>query len=143
MAEWQKLGVRRAGAGGFPRGSDRAELLVPGSSGGPAFLMLKNHFVIKRYNNATAYALAIGHLADRLRGGGPFVQQWPEAANALNEVELREVQEHLTRTGHYSGTIDGAIGPESRDAIRAYQAERGMRADGDPGVDLLKVLRGG
>ena len=35
---------------------------------GPGFLMLPNFLAIMKYNPAEAYALAIGHLADRLRG---------------------------------------------------------------------------
>ena len=50
---------------------------------GPAFLMLQNFRVIMKYNPAEAYALAIGHLADRLRGGGPFVQAWPRDERVL------------------------------------------------------------
>src|SRR5258707_15272753 len=37
-------------------------------------LMLQNFRVIMKYNPAEAYALAIGHLVDRLRGGEPFAQ---------------------------------------------------------------------
>ena len=59
----------RAGGKPFPRPADRAFLMVPAGSQGPGFLMLQNFRVIMRYNPAEAYALAIGHLSDRLRGG--------------------------------------------------------------------------
>lgn len=143
IAEWSRLGIRRAAGPGFPRPDDKATLFVPAGAKGPAFLMLRNHHVIKRYNNATAYALAIGHLADRLRGGDAFVQAWPASEKVLSEAERREMQEHLSRAGFYQGTIDGEIGPRSRAAIRAYQSARGIVADGHPGSGLLDALRGG
>ncbi len=142
LAQWQKLGIRRAGGRNFPRPGDRAELLLPSGAKGPAFLLLRNHFVIKRYNNATSYALAIGHLADRLRGGGAFAQAWPRSERPLSKAELRELQAQLARTGHYKGRVDGKIGPMSRAAIRAYQARAGLDADGYAGATLLDRLRG-
>ena len=142
LGQWQKLGIRRAGGRSFPRPADRAELLLPGGANGPAFLLLRNHFVIKRYNNATSYALAIGHLADRLRGGGAFAQAWPRSERPLSKTELRELQSQLARTGHYKGSIDGKIGPMSRAAIRAYQVRAGLAADGYAGALLLNRLRG-
>jgi membrane-bound lytic murein transglycosylase B len=142
LGAWQKLGIRRTGGRSFPRPGDRAELLLPSGAKGPAFLLLRNHFVIKRYNNATSYALAIGHLADRLRGGGAFQQAWPRSERPLSEAELRELQGQLARTGHYKGSIDGKIGPMSRAAIRAYQARAGLAADGYAGAMLLNRLRG-
>ena len=51
------------------RAGRQGVLMTPAGADGPAFLMLRNHYVIKRYNNSTAYSLAVGHLADRLRGG--------------------------------------------------------------------------
>ena len=45
--------------------SEKAYLLVPAGNQGPGFLMLHNFRVIMKYNPAEAYALAIGHLADR------------------------------------------------------------------------------
>ncbi|HEX9904045.1 MAG TPA: lytic murein transglycosylase [Propylenella sp.] len=143
IAEWNRLGARRARGEGFPRPGDEAELLAPAGAGGPAFLLLRNHFVIKRYNNATAYSLAVGHLADRLRGGGDFVQAWPVGDRPLSAAESAELQEHLARAGLYGGAIDGKIGPQSREAIRAYQNRRGMIADGWAGLQLLETLRSG
>src|SRR5438105_14995274 len=83
MHEWERLGVRRVGGQGFPRPEDRGYLLLPAGMRGPAFLMLNNFRVIMKYNPAEAYAMAIGHLADRLRGGGPIVQQWPRDERVL------------------------------------------------------------
>ena len=77
MREWEKAGIRRAGDKPFPRPEDRAFLLVPAGSQGPGFLMLQNFRAIMKYNPAEAYAMAIGHLADRLRGGGPLSSSGP------------------------------------------------------------------
>ena len=87
VREWQNLGLRRAGGKPFPHGDERAFLLLPAGARGPAFLMLLNFRVIMKYNPAEAYALAIGYLADRLRGGAPLVQDWPrdERVLTLNE----------------------------------------------------------
>src|ERR1700726_588169 len=69
MQEWMRAGISRPGGKAFPRLDDRAYLLVPAGAQGPGFLMLQNFRVIMKYNPAEAYAFAIGHLADRMRGG--------------------------------------------------------------------------
>ena len=69
IREWERHGIRRPDGHPFPRPDDHAFLLVPAGVQGPGFLMLANFSVIMKYNPAEAYALAIGHLADRLRGG--------------------------------------------------------------------------
>ena len=84
ISEWMRLGVTRVAGRQFPRSGDKAVLVTPAGANGPAFLMLRNHFVIKRYNNSTAYSLAVGHLADRLMGGGDFVQSLAERRAAAD-----------------------------------------------------------
>jgi membrane-bound lytic murein transglycosylase B len=143
LAEWERLGLRRARGEAFPRPDDNAVLLAPAGASGPAFLLLRNHYVIKRYNNATSYALAVGHLADRLRGGPEFAQSWPAEDRPLTDQERAELQQLLARAGLYNGVIDGKIGPQSRAAVRAYQSGRGMPADGYVGVRLLEKMRSG
>ena len=66
--QWNSLGITRAGESNFPPLSDRAFLLLPAGARGPGFLMLPNFRVITKYNPSEAYALAVGLLADRLRG---------------------------------------------------------------------------
>ena len=141
IAQWEGLGVKRAGDKPFPRPSEKAFLLLPAGARGPAFLMLQNFRVIMKYNPAEAYALAIGHLADRLRGGGPFVQAWPRDERALSMSERFEMQQLLARRGYDVGEPDGLLGPRTRIAIRNFQAANGQIPDGFASSVVLDRLR--
>lgn len=143
LAEWSRHGIRRANGGAFPRPSDNAILVLPAGAAGPAFLMLRNFYVIKRYNNATAYALAVGHLADRIIGGGPFAGDWSREHMPLSRSEASELQNLLNSKGFSVGTADGMIGPATRRGIRAYQQSRGMIPDGYASIVLLAHLKMG
>src|SRR6516165_8289352 len=120
LRQWEDLGVHRAGGGSFREPDARAYLLMPAGARGPAFLMLQNFRVIMKYNPAEAYALAIGHLADRLRGGDPFVLAW---------------------RGFDAGEPDGLLGPRTRLAIRNFQASIGEIPDGFASSAVLDRLR--
>ncbi len=141
LRQWLDLGVRRADGAAFPRGEDRAYLLLPAGARGPAFLMLENFDVIMKYNPAEAYALAIGHLADRLRGGGPFVHDWPRDERVLTLDERHEMQELLARRGFNVGEPDGLVGPRTRLAVRDFQASIGQIPDGFASSEVLDRLR--
>jgi len=142
VRQWEALGVRRAGAGAtFRRADERAYLLLPAGAHGPAFLMLQNFRVIMKYNPAEAYALAIGHLADRLRGGGPFVQSWPRQERVLTVAERYELQQLLARRGYDVGEPDGLLGPRTRIAIRNFQVSSGQIPDGFASGGVLDRLR--
>ncbi len=141
LAQWAKLGVKRANGKKFPRGSDNAVLKRFAGSKGPAFLVLKNFYVIKRYNNADKYALAVGHLADRIAGYGKFKRDWPRKYPRMSEPDRMEIQRHLARKGLYDGEIDGTIGSGSRKAIRKLQERLGMTPDGYASKKLLVKMR--
>ncbi|MEM7288800.1 MAG: lytic murein transglycosylase, partial [Pseudomonadota bacterium] len=141
LSEWRKMGVKRVSGKAFPRPSDRANIKVLAGKSGPKFLMLKNFFVLKSYNNADKYALAVGHLADRLRGFGPFVVDWPRGYIPLGEDERKELQTRLKRYGFYDGEIDGKIGSGSRSAIRAYQKRAGLEQNGYASKKVLTSIR--
>ena len=142
LAQWQHLGLKRPGGKPFPHGTDKAYLLAPAGAEGPGFLMLQNFRVIMKYNPAEAYALAIGHFADRLLGGQPFVQAWPRQERMLSRNERLELQQLLAQRGFYRGTPDGQIGSLTRDALRSFQASIGTAADGFASSDVLDRLRG-
>ena len=141
LREWEHLGLRRANGKPFPRPSDRAYLLVPAGSRGPAFLMLQNFRAIMKYNPAEAYALAIGHLADRFRGEPPFVQPWPRDERVLSLSERLELQQLLAQRGFNVGEPDGRLGARSRVALRQFQARSGLPADGFASASMLDRLR--
>jgi membrane-bound lytic murein transglycosylase B len=142
MREWERAGIRRPGGKPFPRPDDRAYLLVPAGAQGPGFLMLQNFRVIMKYNPAEAYALAIGHLADRLRGGEPLAQPWPRHERVLSRTERYELQQHLAQRGYDVGELDGRVGGKTRAAIRQYQSSTGHVPDGFASGAVLERLRG-
>ena len=143
ISEWMQRGVQRVQGRAFPRPDDRAMLMLPAGARGPAFLVTPNFRAILRYNNATAYALAVGHLADRIRGGAAFVRAWPRNDRQLASGERQELQHLLLRMGYDAGNLDGKLGAKTRAAIRAYQSSAGMPADGYPTAPLLERLRTG
>jgi lytic murein transglycosylase len=140
--EWQRHGITRPNNQPFPRPDDRAFILVPAGIQGPGFLMLQNFRAIMKYNPAEAYALAIGYLADRLRGGPPFVQQWPRYERVLSRAERLELQQLLARNGYDVGEPDGRLGGKTRQAIRDFQARIGQVPDGFASATILDRLRG-
>jgi hypothetical protein len=115
--------------------------MVPAGQQGPGFLMLHNFRVIMKYNPAEAYALAIGYLADRLRGGAAFVQAWPRHERVLSLAERRELQQWLTHRGFDVGEATGRLGPKTRAAIRDFQARAGLVPDGFASAAVLDHLR--
>ncbi|MGL4288856.1 MAG: lytic murein transglycosylase [Phreatobacter sp.] len=143
IAQWEARGISRAGGRPFPRRTDQAFLHLPGGARGPAFLMLPNFRVIMKYNNSENYAMAVGHLADRLHGGGPFMRPWPVTERALSRDERIELQQRLAQVGLYSGTVDGKLGAGTREALQRFQARAGLAADGFPTAAVLQRLRRG
>jgi lytic murein transglycosylase len=140
LAKWSRLGIQRvdgsALAGGGP-----AALLLPAGAEGPAFLVFRNFDAIYAYNAAESYSLAIAHLSDRLRGGGPFLTAWPTDDPGLSRAERREVQERLAARGYDVGKPDGIIGTRTRAAIEAFQTSLGLTPDGRAGARVLQALQ--
>ncbi|MGN6142493.1 MAG: lytic murein transglycosylase [Mesorhizobium sp.] len=141
IAKWQQLGFTRANGKPFRNTSDRAELKLPGGREGPAFLVIKNFSVIKRYNNADKYALAVGLLADEIAGYGGLVRDWNRPFTKLSFEEKQELQQRLSQHGLYDGKFDGKIGSGSKAAIMSFQAQMGLTQTGYPSMEVLKWLR--
>jgi membrane-bound lytic murein transglycosylase B len=141
IAAWEKLGIRRVNGEPFPRPGDKAGLYAPAATAGPAFLVLNNFRSILRYNNATSYALGVGHLSDRLKGYGPFVKPWPTDENHLSLDQRVELQRLLVTKGLLVGDTDGIIGPATLEAVKTFQRGKGMPVDGFPSRTILEMLR--
>jgi lytic murein transglycosylase len=143
VADWTARGVRRVDGSALPANLGSVGLLTLAGANGPAFLVTRNFDALYSYNAAESYGLAIAHLSDRLRGGGPFATPWPTDDAGLSRAERRELQGLLVMRGHDIGPIDGMLGDKSREAIRAEQQRLGLEANGRGGQKILKALRGG
>jgi len=141
LSQWAAMGIKRVSGKAFPRPSDPARLYMPAGASGPTFLLLPNFDVIKRYNNSDSYALAVGHLADRIIGGGSFATPWPANDYALSKAQRAELQTLLGRAGYDVGSPDGVLGPKTRAAVIAYQQRSGIPADGYISGRLLDRLK--
>ncbi|MEG6507542.1 lytic murein transglycosylase [Methyloligella sp. 2.7D] len=141
LAQWQRMGVRRVSGAPFPRPNDKAGMFAPEGTNGPIFLVINNFRSILRYNQAPSYALAVGHLADRLMGYGEFAHPWPTDENHLSLDQRKELQARLLNGGFLDGDVDGVIGPATLSAVKAYQRQKGLAVDGYPTLTLLKMLR--
>lgn len=139
FAEWSARGLRRADGGALPATGD-AYLLFPTGADGPAFLVTANFEAIKRYNISDAYALAVAHLADRLRGGKPFVTPWPKDDRQMSRSDRIFLQRDLAARGFRVDNFVGQMDFVQRDAVRAMQAKAGLRPDSHPTGDLLLWL---
>ena len=139
LADWSAAGVTRANGKAFPRSGDMARLYMPMGGNGPVFAVLANFDIIKRYNNSDSYALAVGHLADRIIGSKGFVAGWPNDT-ALNAEGRKKVQSLLASRGYEIGSPDGIIGPKTRAAVIDWQTRAGLLPDGHVSGNLLKAL---
>tara|TARA_R110002073_G_scaffold148864_4_gene302242 strand:+ start:1108 stop:2358 length:1251 start_codon:yes stop_codon:yes gene_type:complete len=139
-SEWARMGVTGLN-GRVVRDYGDASVLLPAGAQGAAFLIFHNFSVIERYNTADAYVIGVGHLSDRIAGGGAIQASWPRGDRALVFAERQELQRRLTAAGHSTQGIDGRIGPLTIDAIRSYQRSQGLVPDGYASLSLLMRLR--
>jgi lytic murein transglycosylase len=138
-ADWAALGVRDMNGRPVPDHGP-ASIIIPAGASGPAFMTFRNFTVITRYNNAESYVLGVGHLSDRLIGGGPVRGRFPPDANGMSLADRKALQTKLTARGFDTQGTDGVIGDNTRSAIRAYQARNGLPVTGEATPDLLKHL---
>lgn len=138
--DWEALGVRDMNGRVVPD-HGKASILLPAGSKGAAFMIFKNFSVIERYNTADAYVIGVGHLSDRLKGGGEIKANWPRGDRALTFGEREELQRRLTAKGFDTKGVDGRIGPLTIEAVRGFQRSIGLIPDGYASLDILKRLR--
>jgi peptidoglycan lytic transglycosylase B len=137
--EWDKLGVHPVGGKAFPA-TGQGILLFPSGAKGPAFVVTPNFNVLKEYNNSDAYAVAVGHLADRMQGGPPIKAAWPADDRQLSRDARIALQKKLAALGYKVNDFEGHIDFDLRDNIRAEQVKFGMLPDGNPTAALLERL---
>ncbi len=67
LIEWSKAGVLKVDGKPLPSRELEARLVIPAGPEGSAFLVYSNFDSILDWNRSNYYALAIGHLSDKLR----------------------------------------------------------------------------
>ena len=139
FAEWEKRGVTRLDGKSYPP-NETGILFFPATYRGPAFLVTRQFDNLKEYNNSDAYAVAVGHLADRIAGGGPFKTKWPADDHQLSREARIGLQKEMAKRGYKVKEFLGRIDFELRDNIRVEQAKLGMVPDGTPTPPLLEKL---
>jgi membrane-bound lytic murein transglycosylase B len=142
-AQWSKLGIVPAAGSEFESPKAEAFVMIPQGIDGPAFLVTKNFLAIMDYNFSHSYAIAVGHLADRIRGEGAIRGSWPDTGFGLSFEQRVEIQKRLSAMGFETGGADGRFGARTYEAVIAFQRKAGLPLDGKPSVKLLERLRKG
>ena len=139
FSDWTARNVKRADGRAFPR-EGNGILFFPAGAKGPAFIVTPNFDVLKAYNNSDAYAIAVGHLADRMHGGGPIRATWPPGDRPLSRDARVALQKKFAALGYKVNEFDGHVDFDLRDQIRIEQKKAGMVPDGAPTTALLERL---
>ena len=142
IAVFTAMGVTRVSGKPFADTSIPVFFYAPAGAKGPKFLMTNNYLVLKGYNFADSYALAVAHLADRLKGAGEFQAIWPRDTKFPDLQQRKDIQAALGRLGFLKGTSDGRLGPISSAAYAKYQQSRGEVADGFITLEAWRELTG-
>lgn len=141
VATWAALGVTQADGSPLPKSDMAGAIVLPQGHAGPAFLVYRNFEVMMGWNRSINYALAVGHLSDRLLGLPPL-QGGRDADNrTLSRDDVVEMQTLLAALGFDVGEADGLPGARTRLAIRNWQKSVGIPVDGYASVGLLERLR--
>lgn len=140
LSVWRDAGVTDALGRPLPVAPVTAVLRLPAGHRGPAFLTYDNFNVIMGWNRSVYYALAVGHLADRIAGAGRLRQPPPEDDLRFSTEELLGIQMRLTALGYDPGEPDGRLGPATRAAVSRFQADQGMISDGHLDGEVVRRL---
>ncbi|MDF3853242.1 lytic murein transglycosylase [Paracoccus sp. P2] len=137
-SQWAAMGVRTVSGAPVPSGS----ILAPAGARGPAFLITENFRAILKYNASDSYALGVAYLGEAIAGRRGIQGSWPRGDRTLSNSEKAEIQRLLMARGFDTGGVDGKLGSQSTEAIKAFQRSRGVTPDGYADTRLLAMLRG-
>jgi membrane-bound lytic murein transglycosylase B len=138
---WAAMGVKRAGGALLPGSEEPASIILPAGWRGPAFILYPNFKAVMNWNRSTLYALAVGILARQIAGGAAVMQAAPDDDQPLSRDTVIDMQTRLTRLGFYKDEADGLLGPKTRSALRLFQKQIGLPADGHPTPEVVARLR--
>lgn len=140
---FKQLGVKKTNNQALSTYDIEAELYLPSGHNGPAFLLYPNFNVIMTWNLSKSYALSVGLLANKLVGarGLDFLQKEHSTVKPYSVVQMKNLQSQLNSLGFETGKPDGIWGPKSRDAIRSFQLQHQLIADGYPNKEVFSTIK--
>lgn len=125
----------------FPEVSGMVAIVLPQGWRGPAFMVFDNFDVMLDWNRSVNYALSVAQLAKRLNGGSRIIGGQSAETGGLTFAQMQTLQTLLNAQGFDAGEPDGFPGLQTQAAIRAYQLQQHLPADGYAGPGLLKSLQ--
>ncbi|HYD05531.1 MAG TPA: lytic murein transglycosylase [Reyranella sp.] len=138
---WAAMGVKRAGGGALPASDEPSSIILPAGWRGPAFILYPNFKAVMNWNRSTLYALSVTILAQQIAGGPTVMQPAPADDEPLSRDTVVDLQTRLARLGFYTDEADGLLGPKTRSAVRLFQKQAGMPADGHPTPEVVARLQ--
>ena len=70
-------------------------------------------------------------------------ESWPKLRRGDSGEAVAQLQEALIKLGYLAGTADGNYGSKTMEAVKAFQRNNGLTADGVAGEETQKVLYSG
>ena len=138
---WAAMGVRTAGGAALPVSDEPASIILPAGYRGPAFILYPNFKAVMNWNRSTLYALSVGILARQIAGGPGVMQAPPSDDEPLSRDTVIDIQSRLARLGLYKDDTDGLLGPKTRSALRLFQQQTSLPADGHPSAETVRRLQ--
>jgi len=134
---WRQLGVQ------IPKSVtnvDNTSVILPQGWQGPAFMVFSNFDVVMRWNRSVNYALAVALLSEGINGDAAYADMQVSNEPRMSYNQVKIMQTKLNALGYDSGKPDGFPGLKTQHAVRQYQLQRGMPADGYANLDLYYQL---
>ncbi|NOS98835.1 MAG: lytic murein transglycosylase [Methylotenera sp.] len=125
----------------LPNTNAQAAIVLPQGWRGPAFMVFDNFDAVMDWNRSINYALSVAQLAKRINDEPPILGGKYAEVGALTFAQMFELQTALNAQGFDAGEPDGFPGKQTQAAIRAYQLEQHLPADGYASPDLLNSLK--
>ena len=138
---WASMGVKKMNGGALPAVDAEASILLPAGFRGPAFIIYPNFKAVMNWNRSTLYALSVGILARQIAGGPPVQQSAPADDAPISRDTVIDMQNRLARLGLYKDETDGLLGPKTRSALRLFQQQQSLPADGHPTQESIRRLQ--
>jgi len=138
---WAGMGVKRAAGGPLPASDEPSAIILPAGWRGPAFILYPNFKAVMNWNRSTLYALSVAILAQQIAGGPTIAQAAPADDEPLSHATVVDIQTRLARLGFYTDEADGLLGPKTRSAVRLFQKQAGLPADGHPTPEMVARLQ--